>query len=225
MTLGELLNTCRTCGMISEKYYEEITNMPLDFYECYRDIELRKNEIKIIKSLLEFGVNSIGKVMCSLREDLKSVYTSDNEYDSFLDDIIKMNKEYENYRYKDIILNNLIDNSSNFIEIEEKNIEFFRFCDIKYGLKINIDGDINNVYAQTNYNAGFGLEVEMFRLFGKKVIEDVVLVTIRKDKSVGIYKYHEISTKKKLKNTIKKEIEKGLWLGIINDLDKSKELF
>lgn len=33
MTLEELFDTCRICGIIEEKYYEELTNMTSDSYK------------------------------------------------------------------------------------------------------------------------------------------------------------------------------------------------
>ena len=89
MNLDTFVNTCRICGRLSDKGYYELINEAKDIYNKYRNIELRKGEIKFLNRFMTYNDNyDLGSAVYALREDLRSFYKVDKEYDKLLYDLV-----------------------------------------------------------------------------------------------------------------------------------------
>lgn len=226
MNLETFVNTCRICGRLSDKGYYELINEAKDIYNKYRNIALRKSEIEFLNRFMTYNDNyDLGSVIYALREDLRSFYKIDEDYDKLLYDILELNKDYKDSRYENVIVNNVVNNSDVFIKLNKKTLEFFKFCDTVYDVEFHINGTVykpDMIYDENDSEIrSFGL----MDIWGDTLGDDIALLVIDKDKKVKAYSSLSLDTKEKLVYMMKEEIEKGLILGVIASIDDSVELF
>lgn len=226
MTLEKFVNTCRICGRLSDKVYYRLINEAKDIYNKYRNLELRKSEIEFLNRFMTYKDNyDLGNVIYALREDLRSFYKIEEDYDKLLYYILELNKNYKDSRYENVIVNNVVNNSDVFIKLNKKNLEFFKFCDTIYDIEFHINGNIykpDMIYSEDDSEVrSFGL----MDIWGDTLGDDIALLVIDKDKKVKAYSSLSLDTKEKLVYMMKEEIEKGLTLGVIASIDDGVELF
>lgn len=219
MKVEEFVNIYRACGKMSDEHYNDIVCS----YENYKDVELRKSEIEFLKGCMMF--DSMKNVLSSLINDLRKFYTSDKDYDTFLNSVVKLNKDYENIREKSLILYNVIENSQTFMKLKKKDLEFFKFCSASIRMPFKVDK--RKLYTDSQLG-GEVSRVERFRLVDNikiPLIDDIVLITVSKNYKARIYKHRDVNNIENFVNILKKEIREGLYLAIINKVEHSKELF
>lgn len=223
MKVEEFVNIYRACGKMSDEHYNDIVKHSRGFYENYKDIELRKGEIEFLKGCMMFG--SIRNVLYSLMEKWRKFYASDKEYDTFLSNVVRLNKDYENEKERSMILANVVGNSETFMKLKGKDLEFFKFCDAYIRMPFKVDK--RKVYTDRQLNGEIS-GIERFRLVDNiniPLINDIVLITVSKEHKVKICKHKDGNDIEKVASILKKEIKEGLHLAIVNRVEYSRELF
>lgn len=224
MTLMKFLETSLVCGAISDSFYNIFLEKKLETCYEYKDVELRSSELRFLNELIKLNSGFwLGSGLYSIRYNLRQVYKNDKEYDEAINILLRMNKEYENSKYKGVIVRNLLDNSNNYKRIKrsgdlEKDLRFFKFCSYISDISVKYRGEDCNFYGAWNNEE----DTNTFNLMndsGNVASYDLVLAIINKDNSLRLYNDRQVKTKEELASFIKRELENDLYIAVVKDVD------
>lgn len=216
MTINEMLDTLLVCNKISEEEYKDIhrsVKIGLDL-----NANQRKSQLRILnESVQEYSTRKFINTLYTLK-DIRNICSSDAEYDKYLLDIVALSEQYRKEgRYKSVIMDNFANNGQ-FIRLnKKKDLDLFKICTSLYKINVSIDGELYIPYSTDNNFDDSNIEyfTMMKCKFGSN-IANVALLVMDKHFKAQIYTYPEIRTQENLAKVVRRELEKGCKLLMVD---------